>query len=333
MKIHEPESMEQDWTCAYLAESSNPPLPPTGAPKREAPQKQAELHAIEVKGPTAPGAINAESAGTRKLSAREALSAADLQRLSQSSITPEAAERAGIFRITHEAAKEFGFSANGHADLAGVVFSYFTLEGNGVRGYRLRRDRPDSEYKDGVSIERAKYLSPPGQSNFLYVPLNLPPGWTQDISLQIVIAEGEKKSLAVDGLSFHGLGDAAETPRFVGLGIAGAWCWKGRRQENGIRGIRGEITCPLSDFDEIAWKNRRVTLWPDSNFETNGSVGAGWKQLADELKRRDAIVQFAYCPDGSGIAARPAREDSPGSVLRDAAEEGHVSNARGRSLG
>jgi hypothetical protein len=25
------------------------------------------------------------------------------------------------------------------------------------------------------------------------------------------------------------------------------------------------------------------------------------KQLGDELKRRDAIVQFAYCPDGSGI--------------------------------
>lgn len=71
MKTHEPESVEQDWTCAYLIDSSNPPLAPTDA---EAPRKKAEFHAIEVKRPTALGAINAESAGARKLSPREALS-------------------------------------------------------------------------------------------------------------------------------------------------------------------------------------------------------------------------------------------------------------------
>lgn len=146
----------------------------------------------------------------------------DLQKLSQSSISREAAERAGIFRVDNKVAQELGFSPNGHGYLAGVVFPYFSLEGNRIRGHRLRRDHPDREEKNGVLKERAKYLSPPGQSNFLYIPPNLPPGWTHDASLPIVIAEGEKKSLAVDGLGFHGLGEAAETPRFVGLGIAGA---------------------------------------------------------------------------------------------------------------
>jgi hypothetical protein len=130
MKIHEPESMEQDWTCAYLAESSNPPLAPTGAPKREAPQKQAELHAIEVKGPTAPGAINAESAGTRKLPPREALTNADFEVLAQSSISREAAERASLFRVNHEEAREYGFGTKGSGDLAGMVFSFRNLEGD-----------------------------------------------------------------------------------------------------------------------------------------------------------------------------------------------------------
>ena len=222
MKIHEPESMEQDWTCAYLTESSSPPPAPTGATKVEAPRKQPELHAIEVKGPTALGSINAESAGARKIPPRSALSDSDLQKLSQSSISREAAERAGIFRVDNKVAQELGFSPNGHGDLAGVVFPYFSLEGNRIRGHRLSRDHPDREEKNGVLKEHAKYLSPPGQSNFLYIPPNLPPGWTHDASLPIVIAEGEKKSLAVDGLGFHGLGEAAETPRFVGLGIAGA---------------------------------------------------------------------------------------------------------------
>ncbi len=232
MKIHEPESMEQYWTCAYLTESSNPPPAPTGATKVEAPRKQAELHAIEVKGPTPQGSINAESAGARKLPPRGALSDSDVQKLAQSSITREAAERAGIFRVTHEAAKEFGFSPNGHGDLAGVLFPYFTLDGKAVRGYRLRRDHPDSEDKNGVLKERAKYLSLPGQQNFLYVPSNLPPGWMQDASLEIVVAEGEKKTIAVDGLSFHDLSDAAEIPRFVTVGISGAWSWRGRHREN-----------------------------------------------------------------------------------------------------
>jgi len=156
-----------------------------------------------------------------------------------------------------------------------------------IRGYRLRRDHPDFEDKDGVSKERARYLSPPGQSPSFYVPPNLPPGWTRDASLPIVIVEGEKKSLAVDGLSFHGLGEAAETPRFVALGIAGVWCWKAHKRESGVR---GKASYPTPDFDQITLKDRRVTLWPDSNFATNGDVGAGWKQLAEELKRRMVSV-------------------------------------------
>jgi hypothetical protein len=298
MKSQEPESIEKDWTFAYPAESSNPPLAPTRVTEVEAAQKNAESHPIEVKPSTAPDAISAESAGARKLPPRGALSDSDVQKLEQSSISREAAERAGIFRVTHEAAKEFGFSPNGHGGLSGVLFPYRNLEGDGIRGYRLRRDHPDYEDKDGVPRERAKYLSRPGQSNFFYVPPYLLPSWMQDVSVQVVVTEGEKKCLAVDGLSFHGLGDAAETPRFVALGIAGAWCWKGRRQENGVR---EEVTCPIPDFDQITWKNRRVTLWPDSNFETNEGVCAGWKQLAQELKRRGAIVHFAYCPNESGI--------------------------------
>ena len=298
MKSQEPESIEKDWTFAYPAESSNPLLAPTGVTEVEATQKKAEIHPIEVKPSTAPDAISAESAGARKLHPRGALSDSDFQKLAQSSISREAAERAGIFRVDHKVAQEFGFRPNGRPDLAGVVFPYSNLEGNGVRGYRLRRDHPDFEQKDGVSKERAKYLSPPGQSPSFYVPPNLPPGWTQDASLQIVIAEGEKKSLAVDAISFHGLSDAAEVPWFATLGISGAWGWRTKRREN-ESGKR--VSHPIRDFDLINWKNRRVTLWPDANFKTIESVRDGWTLLAEELKRRGAIVRFAYCPIEPGI--------------------------------
>src|ERR1700751_538014 len=99
MKVQEPEPMEQDWTFAYPTESLTPPLAQTDA---EAPRKQTEFHAIEVMRPATQSAISAESAGARKLPPREALSESDLQKLSKSSITREDAERAGVFRVSHE---------------------------------------------------------------------------------------------------------------------------------------------------------------------------------------------------------------------------------------
>jgi Domain of unknown function (DUF3854) len=176
-----------------------------------------------------------------------------------------------------------------------------------VRGFRLRRDRPDSELKGGISKVRAKYLSPAGQPNFFYVPPNLPPGWTQDASLPIVMVEGEKKTLAVDGLGFLGLGDAAEKPRFVTIGISGAWCWKGHRQANGIA---EKDTQPIADFDHTNWKDREVTLWSDANFNTNDNVRDGWRQLARELKKRGAIVRYTHEPTLEGLRNRVEQDSS-----------------------
>jgi hypothetical protein len=55
----------------------------------------------------------------------------------------------------------------------------------------------------------------------------------------------------------------------------------------------------ISDVDRIEWHERCVVLFPDSNYTTNRSVSSGWG-LARELRRRGAIVNFAFTPADVG---------------------------------
>ena len=49
----------------------------------------------------------------------------------------------------------------------GLAIPYFLPGDPRIREWRLRRDHPDIEYKDGKPKECGKYLSPPGRKNIL----------------------------------------------------------------------------------------------------------------------------------------------------------------------
>jgi hypothetical protein len=230
------------------------------------------------------------------------LTSTDFHDLAKSWISAEEAHAAGLFRVNNDEAREYGFSRNGHVDLSGVLFPYVDPIDGRVRGYRLRRDNPEVEHKNGQLKPRAKYLSPPGQPNFLYFPLATRPEWLHDVSLPVVLVEGEKKDIALHRLAWHDLGDSAERPRFLAIGISGAWSWRGKRsKESTPDGSRVNAYGVIPDFDQIKWHGRTVTLWPDSNFGTIDGVTKAWRELCTELKTRRAVVRFTYCPQRQGV--------------------------------
>src|ERR1022692_2408659 len=56
----------------------------------------------------------------------------------------------------------------GSGDYAGLAIPYFLPGESHEREWRLHRDHPEIEYKDGKPIERGKYLSPLGRKNVIY---------------------------------------------------------------------------------------------------------------------------------------------------------------------
>lgn len=226
------------------------------------------------------------------------LTATDLAKLAKSGITPELVREAHLRRVcSNEGGPLVG--RNGAADYAGIVFPYFWPGEVSPREYRLRRDRPEYEQQaDGSLKERNKYLSPPGKGNLLYLPPRVQPGWLDDGGLPLIVTEGEKKTLALWALAWHGLGDAAEVPRFLPVGLAGVWSWRGTTgKTTGPDGDRRDVKGPIPDLSRIAWKDRRVTILYDVNGRTNESVQAARAMLSRELTGRGASVYHFVWPN------------------------------------
>lgn len=95
------------------------------------------------------------------------LTPTDLAKLASSGIPAELAQQAKLRRVESREGGEL-IGRNGSGDYAGVIFPYIWPGESGPREYRLRRDRPELEYKDGKPKERAKYLTAPGRGNLLY---------------------------------------------------------------------------------------------------------------------------------------------------------------------
>ena len=226
------------------------------------------------------------------------LSTQDLAGLAHSGISRELAEAAGLRRVnSSEGAEVIG--RNGIADYSGILFPYCWPGDQHPREYRLRRDHPDLEEDGSGGVrERNKYLSPPGAPNMLYFPPDVRPAWLSDPSLSIILTEGEKKTLALSTLSQHDLGETIQTPRFMPVGLAGVWCWRGRvGTASGPDGDRRNVTGVIGDFDKLTWKGRRVTILFDVNVGTNVSVQIARQKLAAEMERRGAIVSLFDWPD------------------------------------
>jgi len=226
---------------------------------------------------------------------------ADLARLAAAGIPPEVARQAQLRRVTSQEGGAL-VGRNGAGDYSGIAFPYFLPGSDQVRDYRLRLDHPPMEYKDGKPHERQKYLASPGRGNMLYFVPGTPAEWTQITALSLVITEGEKKTLALWSLAHHGLGDATEFPRFLPIGLSGVWNWRATvGKTTGADGDRRDVKGPIVDLDRLAWKGRPATIIFDANVHTNDSVAAARHELAKELTRRGAKVQYLDLPTVNGV--------------------------------
>ena len=232
------------------------------------------------------------------------LTDADLVKLAKCGISAELAETALLRRVDSQAGAEI-VGRNGNADYSGVLFPYVWPGEDRVREYRLRRDHPELEAKpEGSHKERNKYLSPPGRGNMLYFCPGTDPAWLDDMGSPIIITEGEKKCLALSGLGWHELGDMADYPRWLSIGLSGVWNWKGTiGKAPGPGGDRRDVKGPIPDLSRITWDGRGVLIVFDRNVLSKDSVAAARRELARELSKRGALVDVIDLPefDGNGI--------------------------------
>jgi len=165
--------------------------------------------------------------------------------------------------------------------------------------YRIRRDHPDLEMgKDGKPKPRGKYLGAPGSTNRLYFPPGITREQLADITIPIIVVEGEKKALALHRLASHN----SDAPRFIPIGISGVWNWRGTvGKTGGPRGERLDVKGPINDLGHIVWGGRKVSILFDADVHTNDSVKWARDGLCRELKTRDAEVGFVSLPEDCGV--------------------------------
>jgi len=187
----------------------------------------------------------------------------------------------------------------GRRDCAGILIPYYWPGEPGPFTYRVRRDKPDYAFgKDGKVKPERKYLGAPGSANRLYTPPGVTLQQLADASIPIVIVEGEKKALALWRLANH----EARTPRFIPIGIAGVWNWRGVvGKTGGPNGERLDVKGPIADLSRVQWKGRTVFVVFDANVHSNDSVKWARKGIARELATRGADVKFVDLPEDCGV--------------------------------
>jgi len=222
------------------------------------------------------------------------LTEADYRMFESSWITRDVADSAWIRRVSSsEGAALVGCKNAGN--YAGIAFAYVLPGEPRVREYRLRRDSPEVERKpDGSFKEKRKYLSAPGARNMLYFPFGIDPQRFSDASLPVVIAEGEKKTLALYRLAAWN----CDGLRFLPVGLSGAWNWRGTvGKESAPNGDTRQVKGVIPDIGRVEWKDRIVYILFDSDKRHNPSIQAAEQALAGELKTRGASVRIIDLPD------------------------------------
>ena len=143
--------------------------------------------------------------------------------LARSWITPELADAAILRRVDEQEGRQI-VGQKGKRDCAGILIPYYWPGDPHPVNYRIRCDRPDLvQATDGTIKEERKYLGAPGAANRLYFPPGICLGQLADVSVPIIIVEGEKKALALWRLA----NDESDQPRFIVAAIPGVWNWRG----------------------------------------------------------------------------------------------------------
>ena len=222
----------------------------------------------------------------------------DYSALLTSWITREIADQAMLRRVDSQEGREV-VGQKGKRDCAGILFPYYLPGEPAPFGYRLRRDRPDYTFdREGKPKPERKYLGAPGSANRLYISPGVTTQQLADVAIPIVIVEGEKKALAGFRLANH----ETQAPRFIPIGIAGVWNWRGTiGKTGGPKGERLDVRGPIADLERIIWADRVVIILFDANVHTNDSVKWARKGIARELSTRHASVQFVNLPEDCGV--------------------------------
>jgi uncharacterized protein DUF3854 len=226
-----------------------------------------------------------------------ALTENDLATLGVGFITPDLASQAGITRVDSSTGAQLA-GRNGRGDYAGLVIPYTQPWDPGkVVLYVLRRDHPDYETSNGKPKEKGKYLVAPGSIQRFYFPPGVSEEMLSDVSLPILLVEGEKKALAAWRLGWHGLGESAERPRFLPIGLRGVYGFRGKTgKETAPDGSTVEVRGAIADFARVNWRGRTVIICFDQNVKRNPQVKQAREELSLELQQRGARVSWFVWP-------------------------------------
>lgn len=228
------------------------------------------------------------------------LSSADFTALQGRWIDQPLAQAAFLRRVDPFAGSQLIGRRGG--DYAGIAIPYFAPGSRHVREYRLRRDHPDFEAAANGELKvRQKYLSPPGRGNMLYLPPGCDHLALSNLDLPLVITEGEFKTLALSRLAMW---NAPEHPRFLPIGLAGVFNWRGIiAKTTSSDGQRVNVKGPIPDLNWIAWEGRKVIIAFDADAGAKEQVRFARGELAQYLRRKGAVVALYEweLPKGKGI--------------------------------
>jgi hypothetical protein len=145
---------------------------------------------------------------------------------------------------------------------------------------------------------KGKYLGAPGAANRLYFPPGVTLEQLADVTIPVVIVEGEKKALALCRLANHD----TDRPRFIVVAIPGVWSWRGVVGKTaGKNGERLDVKGAIPDLGRIACHKRSAFLLFDRNIHTNDSVKAARKCFSRHLTQQGAAVKLVDLPEDCGL--------------------------------
>lgn len=221
------------------------------------------------------------------MTARGALTAADLRLHETLGIDPDVLVRAQARRVTDADARDLGVS--GHGDMSGIAYLFVDPATDRAVTCSVRRDRPEIE--NGKPTR--KYMTPYGDRPHLYLSGARHEDFPE-IDVPVVLVESPKAALMIRSI-------AERTSRpLLPVGMGGCWGWRGRiGRTEAPDGARTDEIGPLPDLNRIAWADRDAIIWLDADVTINTQVAAAQRALVADLTRRGARVRIARAPDAS----------------------------------
>lgn len=246
------------------------------------------------------------------------LTAEDYRNLSARWLRSEDAATAGLHRVDGPSGAYLMGSPR--KSFPGVCIPYSDPVTGAVVLHRIRVDdaaRPAQIGMDGKMKQPPKYQGAREARNHVYFPRGVTAEHLADVERDVVITEGEFKTLALWRLANY---ESAE-PRFVPVGLSGVWNWRGRTgRRTAADGTREDEHGVIPDMRRIAWNGRRVVIAFDADLEAKPLVKAARFTLSRELRAAGAVVAVLEwdAAEGKGIDDRLANV-GPDEVLDDIA--------------